>query len=210
MSDKELDTGQEHPMARRLRNFLDSLHVLIFREKGFGALLSMSGPKVAVIAFLVCVGFQSLPTSGEEVALYGNLYVFYAVKFVIALGLIYGVMRLLGSMTSIRQFVSTSAITYTYAMVVTTLLAYASILLFDQILNLTVIAGVITSFIPYYTSVLFGWCCENISGVSGKWKPVVVGLFSITVLLAYILYVDPLLCSAGIMDVFGISSVLCG
>lgn len=203
------DTGKEHPMARRLRNFLDSLHVLIFREKGFAALQAMSGPKAAVLAFLLCVGFQSLPTSGEEVALYGNLYLFYAVKFVIALALIYIVMRSLGSSISKRQFVSASAITYTYAMVVTTLLAYASIILFAQILNLTVIAGVITSFIPYYTSVLFGWCCENIAGVSGKWRPVVVGLVAITILLSYILYIDPLLCTAGVMDVFGVSSVLC-
>jgi hypothetical protein len=199
-----------HPTVQRFLTILASTKVLLFREDGFTTMTRFTGVWTAILAFAVCVFFQALPTSTAEIVVFPQMYLFFLLKFALCLLVVFGVTRLFGSKARLTALVTPISLTYTYAMVVSSLLAYASIILFEQVLNVSVISGVITSFIPYYTSVLFGWCCENVSGVGRHWRAVAIGLLSITALLAYILYIDPLLCSAGVIGAFGLKMILCG
>ena len=200
--------AKEEP--KKKEGFWSTLKVLLFKEESFKVMIKISSWALAVLFFIVCILFQSMPTSQQEIALFFNMAAFYAIKFIICLAIIFIFMRVLGSKTTIKGFVGSTSLTYTYAMVLSMILAYASILLFDMLLKISVISGVVKSFIPYYTSVLFGWCCESVSGIEKKWKAVAIGLFSITLLLIYILYIDPLLCNIGFINAFGIQSIFCG
>lgn len=196
--------------SKKAHGFWRTLKVLGFSEDGFKEMVHFSNWKLAILFFFVCIFFQSMPTSKEEIALFPNMVAFYAIKFAVCLAIIFVVYKVLGSKTKIKDFISSTSLTYTYAMILSMILAYASILLFEMLLKISVLSGVIKSFIPYYTSVLFGWCCESVSGIEKKWKAVAIGLFSITFLLIYILYIDPLLCNAGFVQLFGLGGLFCG
>jgi len=139
-----------------------------------------------------------------------NMVAFYAIKFIACLLVIFLFIKIVGGKTPLKTFISSTSLTYTYAMVVSMVLAYLSLVLFEYWLKISVLSGVVKSFIPYYSSVLFGWCCENVSGIEKKWKAIMVGLFAITLLLVYILYIDPWLCQIGFIEMFGIGNIFCG
>lgn len=205
-----MTTHKHEQKERWYIDVLRSLKVLIFSLDGFRSIMKFSALHFAIVFFFVCVLFQSMPTSSEEIYIFANMYVFYALKFAICVAIIIGFYKIMGGKTNIRTFVASTSLTYTYAMIVSMIAAYSSLIVFEYWLKISVISGVVQSFIPYYTSVLFGWGCENVAGVENKWKAVAIGLFSITLLLTYILFIDPLLCQLGVMDIFGIAKVFCG
>ncbi len=203
---------QERPKTKLeiFKEKLRVLKVLSFNEDAVKSLKSIDSWEIAIVALLISVAFQSLPINRQEVLLFPNTFQFFLVKYVVMMLLIFMLAKLFGAAIKLRTFIAATSIVYTFAMIVTIIAAYISIILFEIALKISVVSGFVISLIPFYTSVLFGWSSEIISGTKGRIRPVIIGLIAITLLFLYINYIDIVLCQLGATNAFNVTSILCG
>ena len=181
---------------------------MLFNEKALEALRAIAAWDTAILAIIICVSLQSLPINRQEISLFMNMFQFFMIKYVVVLLLIYGLIRLLGSKTKFKQFAMVTSTVYSFGLILTTILAYISILIFELLLKIGVVSGFIQSLVPFYQSVLFGWSCESESQLK-NWRGIVVGVVAIALLFLSIMYLDTLLCPLGYVQMFGIGGILC-
>jgi len=197
-------------MELKLRDYLKSWNVILFKTDHYAMLKEISSWPIAIVALLIAVSFQAFPISQAEIPIYQQTFQYFLIKYIVITLIIFLIAKLLGSKIALPNFIASISITYTYATILTLILFVLSRLIFELVFNIPVVSGLVQSSLPFYTSLIFAWGCENLFELQGKVKPTLIGLLSLILLYLYIILSDILLCGIGFTNIFGVGQILCG
>jgi hypothetical protein len=106
------------------------------------------------------------------------------ILFFVVISIIFVLCKIFGSYINFENFFSRLNFILAVSLLVVSVPAFIFTKFISGIFNNQIISLALFSFIPYYTYVLFGWLCEENSGLKG-WRGVVLALFSITLMFIF-------------------------
>ena len=166
-----------------------------FSEAGLNYFCENAGPKLAAACLLAAAVILSFPTDFSQ-ANVSQASVSAAIVFAglaAAALLSFGFARILGGRASLKQFfVSATGAFATSLAVVSLPLGVIGILVFNVFLGDPRMGALLFSVVPFYNYVVFGWACEQKSGLKHS-RATAVGVFGASAVLAVYLILSALL-----------------
>jgi len=151
------------------KNVTDKLYFLrifLFGEGSLHKLREKSNWKYFALFLVLAALLESLPTSMEEIQKIPFFFATSITKLFLLSFVVLGIALLLGMKSKVGNFMGSVFTVLFIALLLTTILAYVSIIIFQSILNLSEIAQLIQNILPFYTYALFAWGCEYSAGLS--------------------------------------------
>ncbi|MEA3430603.1 MAG: hypothetical protein U9R08_04995 [Nanoarchaeota archaeon] len=149
----------------------------LFDDHAIEAVRSYANFKALVFSLIMVVLLQALPLTYEEIFTTHLSFLKIFIQFFGAIVVMFLFSKLLKSKTSFIKFVYTVSTVVFFATIITAVLAYLSLFLFEFIFNTAVISNLVSSILPFYIIVLFGFTADVIADVKKhSWLIGVVGV----------------------------------
>lgn len=151
---------------------------LLFSETPITSIRSFASIGGSVLFLLLTVFFQALPLTKADLYTFHLDYASIFIKFLAVLIALFIISKILGSKASFKQFIYTVSFVMMMASFITAVLAYISLFVFAYLLNTATVSNLITSLLPYYLVVLFGFSSEAASELP-FWRSVILGILGV-------------------------------
>ena len=153
----------------------------LFSEHALHSLKMYARWRFVIVLFFLNVLLQSLPVTKEEIYTFPFDFLGILWNFALAVILVYFVSWIFKSKIHPKKFLYVLNVVMFGGILLTTVLAYSSLFIFELLLDTPVISNLVTSLLPFYLLVLFGFSADIISDLEG-WRAVILGLFSTSLL----------------------------
>lgn len=151
----------------------------LFDDHKIEAIASYANFKTTIFALVLVILLQALPLTYEEIFTTHISFLIIGAQFLGAIIILFAIAKLFKTETSFLRFTYTVATVELFAVIITTILAYLSLFLFEYIFNTPVISNLVTSILPFYIIVLFGFTADVIAKVKKSW---IIGILGVTIL----------------------------
>jgi len=166
-----------------------------FSETGLQYFSENAGPKLAAACLLVAAAILSFPTDFLQASV-SQAIASAAIVFVglaAAALLSFGFAKTLGSRASLKQFFVSATGAFAASLALVSLpLGVLGILVFNMVLGDPRMGALLFSIVPFYNYVVFGWACEQKSGLTHS-RATATGVFGASAVLAVYLTLSALL-----------------
>ncbi|MBW3003526.1 hypothetical protein KY328_01410 [Candidatus Woesearchaeota archaeon] len=152
----------------------------LFDDHAIEAVGSYANKKTLVFSLILVVLLQALPLTYEEIFTTHLSFLKIFAQFFGALLVMFVVAKLFKSKTSFTRFVYGVSTVVLFAAMITTVLAYVSLFVFEYLLNTAAVSNLVTSILPFYIVVLFGFTVDIVSDIK-KWHWL-IGIVSVGLL----------------------------
>ena len=142
------------------KTIAENIKILAFDDESLYRIENRSGWGQFALFLILCSLLESMPTSIDEISKVPFYFSTSIIKLSLISLIILEVGTLFGMKSKAENFLGAVLNLLFVATVLTTLLAYVSIILFQNLLGWTEAAQLIQSLLPFYTYALFAWGCE--------------------------------------------------
>ena len=158
---------------------------MFFNENAILALKAFASWKFILLNFLLLVFFQAAPLTQEDLVTFPFDYIGVLWKILLATFVVLIFAKLFGSKITAKKYLYVVSVVNLFASILSALLAYLSLFVFEFIFDNPVFSNIITSILPFYLIVLFAFSSDVASELEG-WRSALLGF--IAVILLYSLY----------------------
>ena len=140
----------------------------LFDDHSIEAVGSYANVKTMVFSLVLVVLLQALPLTYEEIFTTHLSFLKIGAQFFGSLLIIFIISKLFKSKTTFTRFTYTVSTVTFFAAIITTVLAYVSLFVFEYIFDTAAVSNLVTSILPFYIIVLFGFTADVIADVK-RW-----------------------------------------
>ncbi|NYZ74716.1 hypothetical protein H0O03_00430 [Candidatus Micrarchaeota archaeon] len=166
-----------------------------FSETGLQYFSENAGPKLAAACLLAAAVILSFPTDfsqasvSQAIASAGIVFVALAAAALLS----FGFARALGGRASLKQFFVSAVGAFATSLALISLpLGAIGLLAFNVLLGDPRMGALLFSIVPFYNYVVFGWACEEKSGLKHS-RATATGVFGASAVLAVYLALSALI-----------------
>lgn len=161
---------------------LKYFRAMFFDDHSIEAIGSYATVKTTIFVLFFVVLLQSLPVTYDEIFTTHLAFAKIFIQFFGCIIVIFLISKLFKSSTNFLRFTYIISTVEFFAVILTTILAYLSLFLFEYLFDTPVVSNLVTSLLPFYIIVLFGFSADVAANV--KKHSWLIGVLGVTLLYA--------------------------
>lgn len=140
----------------------------LFDDHAIEAVGSYANKKTLIFSLVMVVLLQALPLTYDEIFTTHISFLKIFAQFFGAIVVLFLIARMLKSDVSFLKFTYTIATVEFFAALIVTVLAYLSLFVFEYVFDTAAVSNLVTSILPFYIIVLFGFTADVVADVK-RW-----------------------------------------